>query len=221
MTERRAPKYRRPKSTAPYGAAMTETKLQGEVARYCRDNGALHYHTHRSDRSEAGFPDSVIVGNYLMFRELKSDAEGARPTKDQRIWLGALTDAGYDAGLWYPEDWRSGRIQNEIKRCVRRRPIGLDADALLDLPKMLFLLHSEGSEPAAALQWDAGVKKIDRPRWEQHADLILTEIKNALPRTDEEILIWLAQHGLTANAGPASVLNALRGNLTRTPREGK
>lgn len=209
------PAYRRrPASTTPYGAKMRETAFQGMVGAYCKDKGALHYHTHRSDRSEKGFPDSVILGNYLMFRELKSDT--GRPTKEQREWIAGLCDAGYDADLWYPEDWRSGRCQNEINRCVRRRPEGSAIQDLIDLPKTLFLLASEGNEPAAALQWDAGVKTIDRERWERHSNLIIKEFLGFMPRTDVEINAWLARHSLTPDASPASVMTALRADIARS-----
>jgi hypothetical protein len=67
-----------------------------------------------------GFPDVVIVGpGGSLMRELK--AEGKYPTPEQREWLAWLTAAGLDAGVWKPCDWRSGRIERELRAISRPR----------------------------------------------------------------------------------------------------
>ena len=71
------------------------------------------YHTYNSRRSEPGFPDWVIVGQHLMFRELKT--ERGRLSAAQIAWLDDLKAAGQDAGIWRPSDWLSGRILSELK----------------------------------------------------------------------------------------------------------
>jgi hypothetical protein len=106
-----------------YGA-MTEKQLLEAVRSLCRMYGLLVYHTHRSDRSEPGSPDLVIVGaSGVLFRELKS-ATG-RPTTEQTMWLNALRGAGADAGLWRPSDLASGAIPRALSSL--RRVAGTEA----------------------------------------------------------------------------------------------
>ena len=77
---------------------MTEKALQGQVNYELRRAGWLVYHTHRSDRSEAGYPDVTAVSpdGRLLFAELKW--RGQRPTKAQTAWLDALIFA--DCEVW-------------------------------------------------------------------------------------------------------------------------
>ena len=68
---------------------MTERQLEAAVADLARSTGALRYHTHRSDRSEPGWPDDAIVrGDLLCLWELKQ--EKGRISEAQARWLGAL-----------------------------------------------------------------------------------------------------------------------------------
>jgi hypothetical protein len=64
----------------------------------------IAYHTHDSRRSQAGFPDLVLVrDDRLIFAELKS--EKGRATKEQEEWLGALCNvSGVSVYLWRPSD---------------------------------------------------------------------------------------------------------------------
>lgn len=48
------------------------------------------------DVMSKGFPD-------LVPRECKTKT--GTVTREQRIWLDALTDGGFDAGVWRPGDW--------------------------------------------------------------------------------------------------------------------
>lgn len=64
----------------------TTAQSEDDFARALRDLaerlGWLTYHTHRSDRSEPGFPDEVMVrGSRLIFAELKRDNAPARAPK--------------------------------------------------------------------------------------------------------------------------------------------
>lgn len=92
--------------------AMREEDLAAEVVRLCKHFDVLRYHTYRSVRSEAGFPDEVLIGTRTLFRELKR--VGKSPTPAQARFLRALSASGQDAGVWTPTDLLSGRIQAEI-----------------------------------------------------------------------------------------------------------
>ena len=93
---------------------MTEAALQDAVASLVRWLGLLAYHTYDSRRSGPGFPDLVITGEHgHMFRELKTRTGKLSPA--QETWLGLLTRAGADAGVWRPEDLHSGRIKAELE----------------------------------------------------------------------------------------------------------
>lgn len=60
-----------------------------------------------------GFLDLVIVGNGVLWRELKT--MGKKPTAAQDDWIVALEAAGQDVGVWTGEDLLSGRIERELK----------------------------------------------------------------------------------------------------------
>lgn len=90
---------------------MTEKELLQAVRDLAKLRSWLVYHTHRSDRSEPGFPDLIMVhprtGQFLAI-ELKS-ATG-RLSADQRRWLDALRTAGITAEMWRPEDLQCGHV---------------------------------------------------------------------------------------------------------------
>lgn len=215
---RRSP-YSRPAraSVVPGARDMRESVLQGKVAAYARQRGALHYHTHRSEKSEEGFPDSVIVGNWVMFRELKSDSDSATVSKAQRDWIERLRAAGADVDVWWPIDWERGRIQNEINACTRQR--STDGELTLpDIAKTLFLFSD--ARPAAGLLWDAGARGIDRITWQGHARSFMRLIAGALPSTTEEVLAWIRRHRIGPNDGAAAIIEALRSDLASAEGDG-
>ena len=77
-----------------------------ELATLCQ---WLVYHTYDSRRSQAGFPDLVLVKKkQLIFAELKTNKGRLRP--EQREWLdmlGLMADDCTNVGfyLWRPSDW--------------------------------------------------------------------------------------------------------------------
>ena len=80
---------------------VTERAFQRQVNDLCALLGWLTYHTHRSDRSPAGFPDSVMVrGGRVIFAELKT--ERGRLAYAQEKWRDALRGAGTEWYLWRP-----------------------------------------------------------------------------------------------------------------------
>ena len=75
--------------------------------------GWLSYHTHRSDRSPAGFPDVCAVrGLRVIFAELKRN--DTHPTPSQIEWLNRLARTGVEVYLWRPWD------AQEVARIVAR-----------------------------------------------------------------------------------------------------
>lgn len=89
-----------------------------ELARWC---GFRCYHTHRSDRSEPGFPDLVLVRPpRIIYAELKS--EKGRLSPAQKEWLDALGacaggspwNARMLVAVWRPSDWP--HIERQLAR---------------------------------------------------------------------------------------------------------
>jgi hypothetical protein len=89
-----------------------EVELDRRVRDLQRVYGLLGFHCADSRGSVAGFPDWVIVGRAVLFRELKSThGELERP---QNLWRFALVHAGADYAVWRPADLLSGRIDREL-----------------------------------------------------------------------------------------------------------
>jgi hypothetical protein len=94
---------------------MTEAELFGLVAARCEQLNLRWFHCEDSRRNTcpAGFPDMVIVGHGILFRELKAD--GAHAPLSQRRWGEAIKRAGGNWRLWRPSDWENGTIQRELR----------------------------------------------------------------------------------------------------------
>ena len=76
---------------------MSHGDLDSRLAKLCRLLDLKHYHTHRSDKSNPGFPDWVIAGEIalqdrVVYAELKTDDD--RVKDDQAKWIDALRRAG-------------------------------------------------------------------------------------------------------------------------------
>lgn len=67
-----------------------------------------------------GFPDLVLVGGWVKYRELKTDRGDL--TREQRMWGDVLLAAGADWAVWRPRDLRSGLIAAELQALARRTP---------------------------------------------------------------------------------------------------
>ena len=80
---------------------MTEKAFQQLVVDYAGPHGWSHYHTHRSDRSVAGFPDLILTrGPRIVAAELKV---GSNVTTDAQFeWLERFRDCGAEAVVWRP-----------------------------------------------------------------------------------------------------------------------
>lgn len=96
----------------PRAAAMTEAQLQEAVRRMCADLGLFHFHVLNSKGCEPGWPDSVVIGRRVLYRELKS--EFGRPTAEQTRVGYLLKAAGASWRIWRPSDLLSGQIAAEL-----------------------------------------------------------------------------------------------------------
>jgi hypothetical protein len=104
---------------------MSEDTLLAQVRRLAMDLGWIVYHTHDSRRSEAGFPDLVLVNarqGRILFRELKKMK--GRVSADQKIWLEELHAVGQDAAVWRPDDLVDERILAELLPPTRTTDTG-------------------------------------------------------------------------------------------------
>jgi len=83
---------------------QTEKQFMSQVIRAAKVLGWAHYHTHNSQKSEAGFPDLVLTRRpRVIFAELKSD-RGVL-TAEQRAWIDELRACGQEAYVWKPKYW--------------------------------------------------------------------------------------------------------------------
>jgi hypothetical protein len=96
---------------------MTEAQLQSAVMDLARFHQYdITYHNPDSRRSQAGFPDLVLISSSrrrALFRELKTEDGRFRP-KQQSVLL-AMVAAGLDADVWRPSDLQSGRITKDLR----------------------------------------------------------------------------------------------------------
>lgn len=75
----------------------------------------------------AGFPDLVIVGLTVLWRELK--VQGRKPRPGQKEWIQQLEAAGQDVAVWDEHDLASGLIYAQLRVCAGKRDPG---------PRMVF-----------------------------------------------------------------------------------
>ena len=103
-------------SDNPLVLGMKEVKdLQPAVRKMAKLLGWEFYHTHDSRKSEAGFPDVVLVRNRrLIFAELKR--QKGRTSEDQIKWLNKLSQCeGVEVYVWRPSHYFSGEIEKILK----------------------------------------------------------------------------------------------------------
>lgn len=91
---------------------LTEKQFAGQVADCAKALGWRRYHTFRSERSPAGFPDEVLARDRVVFIELKTSK--GKPSPFQTEWLDALARAGAETYLARPSDL------DDLARILRR-----------------------------------------------------------------------------------------------------
>src|SRR3990167_7541602 len=84
---------------------LTEKVFQGHVKQLALICGFRMYHTHDSRRSDAGFPDLVMIRRgRLIVAELKR--EKGKTTPDQEAWIEAFRwICGAKVYVWRPSDF--------------------------------------------------------------------------------------------------------------------
>lgn len=88
----------------PFALDISERDFMAHVVKLAKERGFLVYHTWRSDKSEPGFPDLVLVrADAVWWVEIKT--ETGKLTKAQRDWMQALEKANMRVRLWRPSDW--------------------------------------------------------------------------------------------------------------------
>jgi hypothetical protein len=91
---------------------MPEAELQQLVAKMCAWLGLPHFHVLNSKGMQKGWPDSVIIGTRVLYRELKSEYGQLSP--EQTAVGYQLKAAGADWAVWRPRDWLSGEIEKQL-----------------------------------------------------------------------------------------------------------
>ena len=86
--------------------------LEAHLRKLLGDLGLFGYHPHASQRSAPGWPDWVIVGNRIIYRELKT--EHGSLSAAQRDVGERITRAGGDWAVWRPRDLISGKIARQL-----------------------------------------------------------------------------------------------------------
>jgi hypothetical protein len=95
-------------------ARIRERDLQECLRQLCKTHRWKYYHTHRSQHSPAGFPDTVALPPLrTVYAELKREHE--EPSEDQREWLWALAERGHEVYLWRPSHWLAGTIEMTLR----------------------------------------------------------------------------------------------------------
>ena len=97
------------KNTASSYSSLSEKDFMAQVVQYAKLHKWHVYHTFDSRKSEAGFPDLVMVKHKIVFAELKR--EGGKLTDAQKAWRDVLlpieeaTDYKVEVHVWYPSNW--------------------------------------------------------------------------------------------------------------------
>lgn len=101
---------------APSQTRMTEGQLHNAITGMCDLLGLNWMHVYDSRRQPPnckGWPDLVIIGTRIIYRELKRQTESLEP--DQRRWGSRILDAGGDWGTWRPGDLWSLDIEKKLR----------------------------------------------------------------------------------------------------------
>ena len=94
-------------------SAMSEDQLLEHVRQLCEDLGLVIQHYTDSRRCWVrGWPDLEIIGNEIIYRELKTQWGGIRP--EQRSIGSKIVKAGGNWAVWRPRDLLVGTISRQL-----------------------------------------------------------------------------------------------------------
>lgn len=82
---------------------LLEKQAQSMIVDLARLLGWRVYHTFDSRKSQAGFPDLVLVRDRVIYAEIKR--AGQKPRPSQVEWLNALSCAGAEVYVWTEADY--------------------------------------------------------------------------------------------------------------------
>lgn len=81
---------------------MTEKELHAQIIELAKLLGWKRFHTYRSTRSPAGFPDEFLVRDRIVLLELKTAKGKLSPA--QADWIRALSEAKAEVYVIRPDD---------------------------------------------------------------------------------------------------------------------
>lgn len=99
---------------------MRERDLQAIVISICSWLHLDWFHPLNSRGMNPGWPDLVIIGSKVIYRELKTEIGGVSPAQ-KRVGE-RLTKAGADWDVWRPRDLRSGAIERQLRAALNYHP---------------------------------------------------------------------------------------------------
>jgi hypothetical protein len=82
---------------------LPEAAFQRRITDLCDWLHLRYWHDTDSRRNVPGWPDLVIVGNGVVFVELKTERGRVRP--EQQAWHDDLKRAGAEVYIWRPSHW--------------------------------------------------------------------------------------------------------------------
>lgn len=103
-----------PDCSAP-AARITEKQLQEAIIELATLLHWRHFHAHDMRRSDAGWPDLVLVrGGRLLVWELKAERGKLSPAQEE--WLGILGGvACVEVAVIRPIDWLNGEVERWLR----------------------------------------------------------------------------------------------------------
>lgn len=96
---------------------MDERALTGKIIRECGRHGLLVHHCPDSRRCTGtpGLPDLIIASvKGILVAELKG--KDGHTSAMQDLWLYNLHRGGIANGVWRPQDWDDGTIQQALEK---------------------------------------------------------------------------------------------------------
>lgn len=93
---------------------LTHGQLLERVDGLAAGLGILAFGNPDSRRVRAGLPDRILIGPYgVLWREVKTGSGRLSPAQRAAGYM--LQAAGQDWSVWWPGDWASGRIEQQMR----------------------------------------------------------------------------------------------------------